>query len=581
MRETVMVLEVPPECVEAENATLSYLLVDGGARKNFQEMGGDARCFTRTRREIFQSIVRQNCDGDVNIVAIKNDLIENHHTSESALMTLTDICEKSLDILPSQISSYNRKVLQYRKRRKVHAEGLELCRKANSNNGEWADVDEWEEPIPFDDYSKLPRFPAENLPPMAFEMVEQVSKVNQVDVGLPASMYLSALSTSLSKKVLVDLGTHKESVNLYTCPILDSGERKTATMRIMMSPIFDYQARKKAEKIGDTEPPIFVVDDITTECLFKVMSENDERMSVISAEGGIFGIMAGKYNSKGFSNFDLYLKGHSGDPCSSHRIGREAQYMHAPSLTMCLAVQRDVIREIGRNEQFRGRGLLGRFLYSLCQPQAGYRTRQIEKISEDLLECYSNHIQKLMEIPLELQELKFTPDAQDSWNRFYNECEADMQQGGKLALMKDWGSKLAGAVARIAGLLHYAEHGEKASGEPISVNIVDGSVAICKYYREHAMAVFGQIGEDPQVESASKILEYLKLHKPNTFKGRDVLRGKSGFRNMDTVNLGLNYLVCKNYIKESFVNSVDSFRVKGRPEGVTYCVNPKIYTIKS
>ena len=98
----------------------------------------------------------------------------------------------------------------------------------------YSNEDEWREPIPFDDYSNLPEFPTEILPEIGREMVEAVAKVNQVDQGLPGSMYLAALSTCLSKKVQVDLGTHKEPVNIYTCPILDPGERKTSTMNLMM-----------------------------------------------------------------------------------------------------------------------------------------------------------------------------------------------------------------------------------------------------------------------------------------------------------------------------------------------------------
>ncbi len=275
-----------------------------------------------------------------------------------------------------------------------------------------------------------------------------------------------------------------------------------------MFPIYEHQERKKKETIGDIEPPIFVVDDVTSEALFKVMSENNERMSVISAEGGIFGIMAGRYNTSGNGNFDVYLKGHAGDHCSNHRIGRKSQSMDSPSLTISLTVQRDVIKEIGNNKQFRGRGLLARFLYCNCMHQAGYRKRQNDTIPEALMQEYRNHILELMEIPLSLHELKLSSDAQDVWDAFYNYIETDMQVGKQMASIKDWGSKLPGAVARIAGLLHCAEYGQQATEKPISVNIVNASATIGAYYRENAFATFGLMREDPQIESAKKVLEY-------------------------------------------------------------------------
>jgi len=436
--------------------------------------------------------------------------------------------------------------------------------------------DEWQDPIPFDDYSKLPEFPSEILPEVGRKMVEAVAKVNQVDKGLPGSMYLSALSTCLSKKVQVDLGTHTEPVNIYTCPILDPGERKTSTMNLMMTPIYEYQKDRAGEVVDDDEePPVYIVDDITSEALFKVMSENNERMSVISAEGGIFGIMAGRYNGNGNGNIDIYLKGHAGDPCSNHRIGRKSQSMDSPSLTICLAVQQDIIREIGSNKQFRGRGLIGRLLFCYCQHRAGYRKRQKEKISEALKQKYRDHVIDLMSMPLSLHNLELSPEAHAVWDEFHDDIEAEMQTGKPMASIKDWGSKLAGAVARIAGLLHYAEHGHQAQDNPISVGIVGASAAIGAYYREHALATFGLMRENPEIESARKILDYLIVRKPDSFKGREVLRNKNAFNSMGEITPGLKLLVERNYIREK----AKITPVNGRPEASIYEVNPKALTL--
>jgi replicative DNA helicase len=432
--------------------------------------------------------------------------------------------------------------------------------------------DDWQNPIPFDDYSRLPEFPTEALPSIGREMVETVSRVNQVDKGLPGSMYLSVLSTCLSKKVLVSLGSHKEPVNIYTCPILDPGERKTTTMNLMMEPVYEYQKKKAREiMVDDEKPPVYVVDDITSEALFTVMSENNERVSVISAEGGIFQILAGRYNSNGNGNIDIYLKGHAGDPCSIHRISRESQSMDSPCLTISLAVQRDIIKEIGSNRQFRGRGLLARFLYSNCKHRAGYRSRQTEEIPDAITQEYESHVFGLMEMPLELQVIKLSPEAQQAWDTFYDEVESGMKPGGKLEGIKDWGSKLPGVVARISGLLHYAEHGQQSINKPISVGIVDDSVAIGKYYLEHALSTFGLMGEEPQIEAAKIILEYLRRHKPDSFKGREILRNKNAFKKMDEITSGLRLLVERNYIREKERNT----NGHGRPEAISYEVNPK------
>lgn len=294
----------------------------------------------------------------------------------------------------------------------------------------------------------------------------------------------------------------------------------------------------------------------------------------ICTEGGIFDIMAGLYNDKN-GNLDLYLKSHSGDSWSSHRVGREAKTMQSPALTMCLTVQPDVIREIGGNKQFRGRGLLARFLYSLCKSQVGYRGRQTKSIPESLIRKYRDHIFGLMDIPMTASTFILSPDAQTLWDEFYNDVETDLREGGSLHYLTDWGSKLPGAVARIAGLLHFAEHGAKAIELPISVNIVSASCVIGAYYKEHALATFGLMEADTGIESAKKILDYLLRHSPETFKGRDVLR-HTNFKTMDEVTPGLKILIERGYIR-----GVDIIRpIMGRPEAMTYEVNPKIEMLK-
>jgi hypothetical protein len=55
---------------------------------------------------------------------------------------------------------------------------------------------------------------------------------------------------------------------------------------------------------------------VTPETLAVMMRQQDGRMGVISPEGGLFAILAGRYSS-GTPNLDLVLKAWSGDPVRS------------------------------------------------------------------------------------------------------------------------------------------------------------------------------------------------------------------------------------------------------------------------
>ena len=131
-------------------------------------------------------------------------------------------------------------------------------------------------------------------------------------------------------------------------------------------------------------------------------------------------------------------------------------------------------------------------------------------------------------------------------------------------------------VARIAGLLHFAEHGEEAIKLPISVNIVRDSCVIGGYFKEHALAVFGAMETRPGIEAAKRILAYLMRHRPDKFKGRDVLR-HTNFQTMDEVTPGIRILAERGYIREQDMPH-SGF---GRPEAMQYEVNPKIKSQKS
>ncbi len=77
--------------------------------------------------------------------------------------------------------------------------------------------------------------------------------------------------------------------------------------------------------------------------------------------------------SSGKPNLGIYLRGHSGDTYQLDRKGRAPEFIERPALTFGLAVQPAVLREIGHRKNFRGRGLLARFLYSVPEDLVGRR----------------------------------------------------------------------------------------------------------------------------------------------------------------------------------------------------------------
>ena len=504
---------------------------------------------------------------------------------------------------------------------------LEGCssfyRDAHSQKGD-APPEAWAEPVPFNNYSNLPKFPIDALPGVCGSMVQALADSCQVDSGLPGSQMLAVLSAAIGSRIRINLDSHTEQGNQFLLSVIASGNRKSEVNSQLASPLHNYQRarqeamtpviraaetkmrilEKRLEKLekdaaSKDDPkerdmlikdchevqkeiaenpvprkPVYLVDDITPERLGGLMSDNGERAAILSAEGGFFRIIAGLYSKSGAANIDLILKSHTGEAWSSDRVGREAKMMEHPVLTLGLMVQPDVLEEIGRNSEFRGRGLSARFLYSWCQSKAGFRTLQTSPVSATIRETYHRLIESLMAIEGK-HDLRLSPDAQAVWNGFADDVEHILRPGAKLEHLVDWGSKLPGSVARISGLLHFAEHGPAGIGKPISPHSVINACMIGGYFIEHALASFGIMKEDARLTAARKILDYIKRNKPEKFKGRDVIR-HTAFETMGEVNPGLIILTERGYILP--VTRTPEKGI-GRPESDSYSVNPKISQI--
>ena len=274
------------------------------------------------------------------------------------------------------------------------------------------------------------------------------------------------------------------------------------------------------------------------------MSENNERLAVISPEGGVFATIGGRYGDKK-ANLDLYLKAHCGDTWSTHRISRTSLTMTNPVLTVCLCVQPDVIIEITRNVQFKGRGFLARIFFVHCKSMIGNRPWQREVFPTDVKSAYHNHIIDLLSIPLGESTLRLTIDAENIFEEIHIKNEEEI-----LNTVTDWSSKYPGSVVRIAGMLHIAKYGSQGLDTEISGETMTEAKRLGEYFQRHSLFVLQNMkSDDDQIEKAKRILEYIQKHKLSTFKGRDVLRHKNCFKKISEINPGLSILLERNYIK--------------------------------
>ena len=107
--------------------------------------------------------------------------------------------------------------------------------------------EEWEKPIPFMEYQR-PSFPIEALPDWGHDFVKAVSVANQVPVDMPGMLYLAAVAASVSLAYEIEARPGWiELLGLYVIPLLETGNRKSGTLRDIQEPI-EYFERKLVEE---------------------------------------------------------------------------------------------------------------------------------------------------------------------------------------------------------------------------------------------------------------------------------------------------------------------------------------------
>jgi hypothetical protein len=251
------------------------------------------------------------------------------------------------------------------------------------------------------------------------------------------------------------------------------------------------------------------------------MAEQGGRLSVMSAEGGIFDIIAGRYS--GVPNMEVFLKGHAGDRLRVNRQTRR-EYIDAPALTIGLAVQPDVLKDIGKVKGFEGRGLLARFLYSLPVSTVGYRKIITNPVPETTAATYGARV---INLTLSLAEwtdpavIQLSPDA--ALIAYQDRIESKLKpRGGHLSHISNWAGKLAGATARMAALLHLAEHLGEGYAHPVPEATMRAAIELGEYYTAHALAVFDVMGADAVLGRARSVLDALRDNGWEDVSRRDV-----------------------------------------------------------
>lgn len=480
--------------------------------------------------------------------------------------------------------------------------------------------------VPFVPFSlrgldSLPAFPIEELPPALENYVREVAENKQVAEDMAAVAALAMVSLAVQGKVLVNPKPGWiEPVNLYEVVVALPSDRKSPVLNAISEPVYEYiqaenerrdpiireyqskinvlEKRKfylsdqlSKQKKGAVEvshqdlyaveeeleelkknavrPLRIMADDVTPEALTGLLADNGGKMAVVSSEGGIFDIIAGRYSDK--ANMDIFLKAYTGDPVMVDRKAGPGVQIKHPAITILLMTQPKVLTAIMENGEFRGRGFLARFLYSIPQSRVGTRRYETADISDQAKLAYRVLLKTLIEIPETDKPMiiRFSPEAHEISKAFFESLEPRLR--GDLEDIEDWAGKFHGQIMRIAALLHCCQYIGDADKVPLSADTILRAQRIGEYFLEHAKAAFHLMGmSEPQEEKDAKyILKRLDTIDGDSTSKRDLLRLCDGhLKTADDLQAGLDLLVDRGYLY------IEKVSTGGRPTEKIY-INPE------
>ncbi|GIM82850.1 DUF3987 domain-containing protein [Salinispora arenicola] len=536
---------------------------------------------------------------------------------------------------------YARIVVEHARRRQVADLGTYLAQRAEAGTDvadlvaagraildQASDGAQWPPLIELGDHRHLPDFPSHALPAWVAEMVHGVAEFTQTPVDAAGCIALAALSTAAGGRAEVEVrGSWREPTNLFTVVVLPPGSRKSAVFAAMTAPLLAAEqtmvertkpaiveaelsarvASKAAEKTAlaaanadasgrdtllaeataaamhadaVTVPvlPQLIADDVTSEEAASLLAEQGGRLAVLSPEGGIFATIAGRYS--GTPNLEVFLKGHAGDMMRVNRRSRDPEHIKHPALTLGLALQPEVLRDLAGMPGFRGKGLLARILFSLPENTVGRRKPGADPVPESVATTYATNLGAMVTTLAEWTDpavLPLTPEANERVLEIECQIEPRLAPGGAWGHVVDWGSKYTGAIVRIAGLIHLAEHLRDGWGKPVTADTIDQAALLGEYFAAHALAAFSDMGADKATHNARHIAAWIERTGATTFTKREAFRALKSAQLPTAADFDapLAALESHGYLRQT--ETPERPRTGGRPPSPTYLVHPHIH----
>lgn len=400
------------------------------------------------------------------------------------------------------------------------------------------------------------------LPGQFGKTVIDVANALQAPIELVTSVALAAASLAVQGTCTVERKPGLDGpLCLFMCTICDSGERKSQVLKMFFKAFEDFLRSKQEEMIkqvktyeierelweekklqlraelkratrqglpvdkiesrlratleAEPAPPrakklLYV--DTTAEALLAGLHEYGNSAALVHDEFGQF--IDGHMSSQ----LPLLNSIWSGVDISVDRKTGDSFAIPDPRLTCLLQAQPTVFQRFlnKQGEQARGNGFLARFLLSFPNSTQGTRFENGYETHREWLDWFYERCKTLL-TRSERRTLRFAPDAQRLWYDIANTYEGNMQPGLCNSNIRDFASKAAENIARVAAVLHAFMTDDS---DLISIEILKSAIDLIEWHRQQFLLIVTQ--ENPVVEY-QRDLDELHIWIKNALATRGVI----------------------------------------------------------
>lgn len=405
-------------------------------------------------------------------------------------------------------------------------------------------------------------YPIAALGPLR-EAAQAAQGTTQAPMALAAQSALSVASLAVQAHGNVETLGGDAPVSLFCLTIAKSGERKSATDKMLMAGLREYEREasagyrehvtawensteihkadrasimagfkkgKGADRVGaqadlealGAEPtapllPNLTATEPTLEGLHKLFMSGQPSLGLFSDEGG--GFLGGHGMSQ-----DHRLKTVAGlsalwggDALTRVRAGDGTSSLFGRRLAAHLMVQPVAARPLLADPVASGQGFLARFLIAEPQSVIGLRLAPNAPAGASLhLEAFNMRLRAILDAQKPLAEgsqqelnpprLTLSSDARAALWAYYVDTETAQQAGGSLEGLTAYASKTAEQAARIAGVLTLWEN---LAAREIQIGMMKNGIRLARFYLGEAKRLAEAAEISLETESAERLRVWL------------------------------------------------------------------------